>query len=82
MLDSLPEASLGFRSILLQICFVNQAFLGHQFFQVQGRNQALEQMFNIYGKTIKRQGQFYPAFAVCCYPADLLIKQKAVLELL
>jgi hypothetical protein len=27
MRDSLPEAPLGFRSILLQICFVNQAFL-------------------------------------------------------
>jgi len=35
--DSLPESSLGFRSILLQICFVNQAFLELQFFQVQGR---------------------------------------------
>jgi hypothetical protein len=42
MLDLLPEASLGFRSILLQICFVNQAFLGQQFFQVQGRKHALE----------------------------------------
>ena len=38
--DSLPEAPLGFRSILLLISFVNQAFLGLQFFQVQGRNQA------------------------------------------
>jgi hypothetical protein len=37
MLDSLPESPLGFRSILLQISFVNQAFLGHQFFQVQAR---------------------------------------------
>jgi hypothetical protein len=41
MLDFLPEAQLCFRSILLQICFVNQAFLGHQFFQVQGRNGKL-----------------------------------------
>jgi hypothetical protein len=40
MLDLLPESSLGFRSILLQICFVNQAFLGFQFFQVQGSNRA------------------------------------------
>ena len=39
--DSLPESSLGFRSILLQISFVNQAFLELQIFQVQGRNQAL-----------------------------------------
>jgi len=38
----LPEASLGFRSILLQICFVNQAFLELQFFQVQVRYQASE----------------------------------------
>jgi hypothetical protein len=44
MRDRLPEASLGFRSILLQICFANQAFLGPQFFQVQGRNQALDWM--------------------------------------
>jgi hypothetical protein len=28
MLDLLPEASLGFRSILLQISFLNQSFLG------------------------------------------------------
>jgi hypothetical protein len=41
MLDLLPESSLDFRSNLLQICFVNQAFLGLQIFQVQGRNQAL-----------------------------------------
>ncbi len=80
--DSLPEASLGFRSILLQIQFVNQAFLGLQFFQVQGRNQALEQMINIYWKTIKKQGQFDPAIAVCCYPANPPFMQKAVLELL
>jgi hypothetical protein len=40
MLDSLPEASLGFRSILLQICFVNQAFLEFQFFHVQGSYHA------------------------------------------
>ncbi len=38
MRDSLPEASIGFRSILLQISFVNQAFLALQFFQVQGRS--------------------------------------------
>jgi hypothetical protein len=38
MRDWLPEASLGFRSILLLICFVNQAFLGQQFFQVQGKS--------------------------------------------
>jgi hypothetical protein len=41
MLDLLPEASLGFKSILLQICFVNQAFLGLEFFLVQGSNRAL-----------------------------------------
>ena len=58
MLDLLPEASLGFRSILLHSQFVNHAFLELQFFQIQGRNQALEQMFNIYGTTVKRQGQF------------------------
>ena len=47
----LPEASLGFRSILLQICFVNQAFLEFQFFQVQGRNQAFlgNQFFQVQG---------------------------------
>jgi len=32
--------------------------------------------------TIKKQGRDAPAFAVCCYPADLLFMQKAVLELL
>jgi len=41
MQDWLPKAPLVFRSILLQICFVNQAFLGHQIFQVQGRNHHL-----------------------------------------
>ena len=40
MLDFLPKASHAFRSILLLISFVNQAFLGFQFFQVQGSNQA------------------------------------------
>jgi hypothetical protein len=38
MLDLLPEASLGFKLILLQICFANQAFLELQIFQVQGSN--------------------------------------------
>ena len=38
--DNLPDVALAFRSILLLFSFVNQAFLGHQFFQVQGRNQA------------------------------------------
>jgi hypothetical protein len=41
MLDLLPEASLGFRSILFQTSFVNQAFLGLRFFQVQGRNHEI-----------------------------------------
>jgi hypothetical protein len=40
MRDSLPNVTLGTYLNLLQICFVNQAFLGLQFFQVQGRSRA------------------------------------------
>jgi hypothetical protein len=38
--DLLPVSTGTIGIILLMIQFVNQAFLGHQFFQVQGRNRA------------------------------------------
>ncbi len=41
MLDSLPVSTGTIGIILLMISFLNQAFLGLQIFQVQGRNQAL-----------------------------------------
>ena len=47
MQDLLPEASLGFRSILLQIQFVNQAFLELQFFQVQGRVPGIKHLLSL-----------------------------------
>jgi hypothetical protein len=40
MIDSLPVSTGTIGIILLMIQFVNQAFLGHQFFLVQGSNQA------------------------------------------
>ena len=40
MRDSLPVSTGTIGIILLMISFLNQAFLGHQFFQVQGRNRA------------------------------------------
>ena len=58
MHDSLPDVSPVNYLNLLQISFAYQSFLGHQFSQLQDRSQSLEQMFNIYGKTIKRQGHF------------------------
>jgi len=44
MHDWLPVSTGTIGIILLMISFLNQAFLGHQFFQVQGRNHA----FSIY----------------------------------
>jgi len=41
MRDKLPNVAPAKYLKLLHISFVNQAFLGHQFFQVQGSNQAL-----------------------------------------
>jgi len=37
MLDLLPDVTPATYLNLLLISFVNQAFLGHQFFQVEGR---------------------------------------------
>ena len=38
----LPKATPANCLNLLQISFVNQAFLGHQFFQVQGSNRHIQ----------------------------------------
>ncbi len=39
MLDLLPVSTDTIGIILLMISFLNQAFLGQQIFQVQGRNR-------------------------------------------
>ncbi len=57
--DSLPEAQLGFRLILFQVSFVNQAFLGLQFFQVQGRNLQFKDSYFMVGLTLFSSGLLF-----------------------